>query len=159
MKKQSSDCYIAATHFSIAGMAVPFLVRVLGSFLPSILISITPSLTAKIIIIILFGFIFLVLGIWLGSIYSARLLKKTYVITFESKQRIVRLATIYFVVWQLLSSFFFLGIIGITGGKFDSAVIVSFLSDFLLYVIIGGPLFYYFSQRYITEDSTITNQK
>ena len=156
MKKQSSDWYIAATHFSIAGMAVPFLVRVLGSFLPSILISITPSLTAKIIIIILFGFIFLVLGIWLGSIYSARLLKKTYVITFESKQRIVRLATIYFVVWQLLSSFFFLGI---RGGKFESAVIVSFLSDFLLYVIIGGPLFYYFSQRYITEDSTITNQK
>ena len=156
MKKQSSDWYIAATHFSIAGMAVPFLVRVLGSFLPSILISITPSLTAKIIIIILFGFIFLVLGIWLGSIYSARLLKKTYVITFESKQRIVRLATIYFVVCRLLLSFFFLGI---RGGKFESAVIVSFLSDFLLYVIIGGPLFYYFSQRYITEDSTITNQK
>jgi len=152
MKKQSSNWYIAATHYLTAGFVAPLLLGFLASFLTSI----TPLFTAG-IGKILFGFIFLVLAIWLGTMYSARYLKKTYVITSESKQRIVNLATIYFVVLRLI--FYMFGFLSIMAKiRISGGMITDFLLNIFIFVVIGGALFYYLSRKYITEDSAITNQ-
>jgi len=152
MKKQSSNWYIAATHYLTAGFVAPLLLGFLASFLASI----TPLFTAG-IGKILFGFIFLVLAIWLGTMYSARYLKKTYVITSESKQRIVNLATIYFVVLRLI--FYMFGFLSIMAKiRISGGMITDFLLNIFIFVVIGGALFYYLSRKYITEDSAITNQ-
>ena len=152
MKKQSSNWYIAATHFLTAGFVVPLLLGFLASFLASI-IPFSTSLIRE----VLFGFIFLVLAIWLGTMYSARYLKKTYVITSESKQRIVNLATIYFVVLRLIfyvSGFFWI----MTKIRVSGGMITDFLLNIFVFVILSGALFYYSSRKYIIEDSVIVNQ-
>ncbi|OGZ23907.1 MAG: hypothetical protein A2896_03105 [Candidatus Nealsonbacteria bacterium RIFCSPLOWO2_01_FULL_43_32] len=152
MKKQSSNWYIAATHYLTAGFVAPLLLGFLASFLTSIM----PLFTAG-IGKVLFGFIFLVLAIWLGTMYSARYLKKTYVITSESKQRIANLATIYFVVLRLI--FYMYGFLwAITKIRISGGMITDFLLNILIFVAMGGALFYYLSRKYITEDSAITNQ-
>ena len=152
MKKQSSNWYIAATHYLTAGFVAPLLLGFLASFLASII----PLFTAG-IGEVLFGFIFLVLAIWLGVMYSARYLKKTYVITSENKQRIVSLATIYFVVLRLISYMCgFLSII--TKIRIGIGMITEILLNILVFVVISGVLFYYLSRKYITEDSAVTNQ-
>ena len=151
MKKKSSNWYIAATHYLTAGFVVPLLLGFLASFLASII----PLFTAG-IGKVLFGFIFLVLAIWLGIMYSAKYLKRTYIITSEDKSRIVSLATMYFVVLRLtLYAFGFLWVI--TKIRIDFGMIMEFLLD-VVFVAIGGALFYYLSRKYITEDSAITNQ-
>lgn len=152
MKKQSSNWYIAATHYLTAGFVAPLLLGFLASFLTSMI-----PLFAAGIGKVLFEFIFLVLAIWLGIIYSARYLKKTYVITSESKQRVVNLATIYFVVLRLI--FYMFGFLwAITKIRVSGGMITDFLLNLFVLVVLGGTLFYYLSRKYITEDSTITNQ-
>lgn len=152
MKKQSSNWYIAATHYLTAGFVVPLLLGFLASFLALMV----PFFTAG-IGEVLFGFIFLVLAIWLGTMYSARYLKKTYVITSESKQRIVNLATIYFVVLRLIfyvSGFFWI----MTKIRVSGGLITYFLFNIFIFVFLSGALFYYLSRKYIIEDSVIVNQ-
>ncbi|MDP2930174.1 MAG: hypothetical protein Q8N56_01005 [bacterium] len=157
MKKQRSNWYIAATHYLTAGFAVPFLLGLLTSFLILNIPLPTRLLFTTGIGGILFGFILLILAIWLGTMYSARYLKKTYVITSESKQRIVNLATIYFVV--LRSIFYMTGFLwAILIARVSGAMILNLLLQLLFLVATGGALFYYLSRKYITEDSAITNQ-
>ncbi|MBI2053897.1 MAG: hypothetical protein HYT36_00995 [Candidatus Staskawiczbacteria bacterium] len=152
MKKQSPNWYIAATHYLTAGFVPPLLLGFLASFIASI----SPLFIAG-ISKVLFGFIFLVLAIWLGTMYSAKYLKKTYVITSESKQRIVNLATFYFIVLRLI--FYIYGFLLImTKIRISGGTIADFLLNIFIFIAVGGVLFYYLSRKYITEDSAITNQ-
>ncbi len=151
MKKQSSNWYIAATHYLTAGFAVPLLLGFLASFLALMI----PFFTAG-IGKVLFEFILLVLGLWLGVMYSARYLKKIYIITSKNKQRIVNLATIYFVVLRLI--FYIYGFLLIIAKiRISGGIITDLLLNILVFVVISGALFYYLSRKYITEDPAIMN--
>jgi len=152
MKKQKSNWYIAATHYLTAGFVVPLILGLLASFLASMIPIFNTGIGKT-----LFQFVFLVLAIWLGVMYSARYLKKAYIITPESKQRIALLATIYFVVLRL--GYYICGFVwAMTKIRVDAGMVMNFLLDVLIFAAVSGALFYYFSRKYITEDSAMAGQ-
>ena len=140
-QKKSSNWYIAATHYLTAGFAIPFVIGLIASFL--IRAGALAFLSAPLLLMI-FLLVIRVLSIWLGIKYSANYLKKAYII--DDKDKIVNLATVYFVVLnfgyfliQIFSSNKFLG------GKVAGVDI----AYSLIGLIIAAVLFYIFSKKYV----------
>ena len=130
MRKQSANWYIAATHYLTAGFVIPILtILILGLF-----IGFLPILSP--IVSGLFYFVVIALAVWLGVIYSANFLKKTYIV--KNKDKIVNLSTIYLII---------LGIIGLTVFGFS-------IFDCIILAIMA-VVFYLGSRRYIEETPEI----
>ncbi|MDB5204135.1 MAG: hypothetical protein JWP09_163 [Candidatus Taylorbacteria bacterium] len=90
-KKVSPDWYIAATHWLTAGFVVPFLLAlVLGIPLAIILGKDNITLLSLSFVVIN------VLSVWLGVMYSAKYLAKTYII--KDSNQIAILATVFLVL-------------------------------------------------------------
>jgi hypothetical protein len=143
--KKSANWYIAATHLLTAGIAPPFLVNIVVNIIVRSL-NITSLIILYPILIISY-----ILAIWLGVLYSANYLKKTYVI--ENKEAIVNLSSIYLVVGYIALMF-----IVIISGRWAG------LLWFVLKVvssIICVALFYFLSMKYVsnTEVSTEIQSK
>ena len=131
-QKKSSNWYIAATHYLTAGFAIPFVVGLVVALLARMgLFTFLSTQLASVI----FSLVISVLSIWLGTMYSANYLKKAYII--ENKNKIVNLATLYFVVLHF--GYFLFQI-------FRSNKLTSYS---LIGIIITAALFYIFSKKYI----------
>lgn len=90
-KKQSSNWYIAATHYLTAGFVIPLIMGLVASFALIPLLNIGSE-----ILIVLFNLIVLALSVWFGVMYSARYLRSAYVI--QNPKPIINLSTTYMVV-------------------------------------------------------------
>jgi len=133
-RKKSANWYVAATHYLTAGFVVPLLMGLLSAFviIPMVETLDLPILSAVVSWIIMF------LSIWLGIMYSARYLRSTYVITPENKNKIIKLATIYFAV---INTFFLLA----------QAAVFGFFAFFLVAAAIA--FFYFLSRKYVPVTS------
>lgn len=137
-RKKSANWYIAAAHYLTAGFAIPILIGLVATFI------IFPLLSLKSAVLIFwFKSVLSILAIWLGVIYSARYLRKTYII--ENKNSIVNLSTTYLVIIGTAYTLFQL-----FSGKIMGTVIVY---NFI-WLVVGAILFYIFSKRYLTDTET-----
>ena len=131
-KKVSADWYVAATHWLTAGFVIPFLLAlVLG-------IPLTLILDKDNLLLLSVGFGLLnMLSVWLGVMYSAKYLNKTYVI--KNAHKIVALSTIY---------------LAVIGGGFRLLKLIQTgnFSYELLGFIIGIVIFYLASKKYIKNN-------
>ncbi|MFH1423882.1 MAG: hypothetical protein ABIG29_02955 [Candidatus Nealsonbacteria bacterium] len=141
-KKKSSNWYIAATHYLTAGFVIPLIIGLIASFILLPLIKFGSPL-----LIMVFLLAIRILSIWLGTIYSANYLKKTYII--GDKAKIINLATMYLVV--LNGGYILLQIF--MGKAAGVAIIYSFV-DFS----IAAFLFYIISKKYIQNTETTESQ-
>ncbi len=141
-KKKSSNWYIAATHYLTAGFAIPFIIGLVATFILLPLIKLGSSL-----LIMVFLLVIRILSIWLGTIYSANYLKKTYII--ENKDKIINLATTYLVV--LNGGYILLNIL--IGKATGIALVYSFVG-----FIIAAFLFYIISKKYIQNTEKTESQ-
>jgi len=127
-KKKSANWYIATTHYLTSGFVAPFLVFLVSSFT---IIPLASNFNSIILDNIVYAIIF-ILSIWLGIMHSSRYLRNAYIITEKSKDKIVNLSTIYFVV---LSG----GFSALIGGLFS-----------LIFFAFFAFLFYKLSHKYIS---------
>jgi hypothetical protein len=88
--KKSANWNIAATHYLTAGFVMPILVSMVGNIVIGAL-----GITSAHVIAVLQITVY-ILSIWLGVMYAARYLRKTYIV--DDKYSVIRIATIYFVV-------------------------------------------------------------
>lgn len=132
-KKASADWYIAATHWLTAGFVVPFLLNLVVGILLVLLLGGDDLLLLS----ISFGILY-VISIWLGVMYSAKYLDKTYII--KDAHNIALISTIY---------------LAIIGGGFRLSRLLeneNFLYEFLGFVI-GVVVFYVASKKYVKNNT------
>jgi lipid-A-disaccharide synthase-like uncharacterized protein len=129
--KAAANWYIASTHYVTAGLAVPFAVSLIAAFL---LTNLIPEN-----ILFIEGIItpLNLVSIWFGTIYSARFIKRTYII--PDSRKIVTLSVTYFVVVGILSMVAFLYI------PQDPIIIAANACN----VVLGSIVFYVASKKYI----------
>jgi len=87
--KKSAVWYIAATHYLTAGFAIPLIIGIALAF------TVQPFVTSEIAFRAL-SLVTIIVALWLGVMYSARYLKKAYIITDPAK--VVKLSSLYFIV-------------------------------------------------------------
>ena len=133
-KKQSSSWYIAATHYLTAGFAIPFVVNLIALFI------VVPFLVATGFPAVVFAGILAInlVAIWLGVMYSANYVKKTYIISDHRK--VVKFSTSYLVV--LFGGFLIFSQVA-QGVSVDG--IVFLVINFVTVVAV----FYFFSTKYL----------
>lgn len=145
-KKQSDDWYIAATYFLTVGMTM-IGISVLFSIVDIILTALFPEinvLAQNNILSLIYIIIKKILVIWLGVIYSAKYLTKTYVI--KNVKNIVILATIYAV---FIGGILMAGFTGLILKVTDVMDAQKFIIDSLAGYIVGNVVFYLFSKKYL----------
>lgn len=129
-KKQSKDWYIAATHYLTAGFIMPLFTGAIGT---AIITLIGGDSVALAFIVIEATWL---LGIWLGTMYSAKYVNKTYVI--KDSDNVAKLATIY---------------LGILAGGYQLYNLLKEISTAsimnILFFIGGIIVFYILSKKYI----------
>jgi hypothetical protein len=133
-KKEVSIWYAAATFYLTAGFAMPLLSGFIYSFFVS------PFIGEGMLDDIL-AIIFSVIGIWLGIMYAARYIRKTYII--RDRKKLINLATTYLVV--LL--FIYWLAVHLLAGTFGPGSIV-----LLVALAIKVAMFYLLSRAYVKED-------
>ncbi len=131
--KRSANWYIAAHHYLTAGLIIPFVITAVIGFPLTILSAGNVFLTLPI------GFILGVGSIWLGVMYSARYLRKHYII--EDSSNIVNLATSYMVVFPGG-----IEIYKVISSQFGMDQIIDF--GIAIFAIV---VFYLLSKKYITN--------
>ena len=133
-KKQSSNWYIAATHYLTAGFAIPLIIGVIAGFV------IVPFITAigSEILVMLFVLVISSLSVWLGVMYSARYLKRTYIIS--NPGAIIKLSTAYGVILGggFLTLQIFMNDVSLTTNLYD-----------LMFLGVRVAVFYVASNKYI----------
>jgi len=141
-KKKSSNWYIAATHYLTAGFAIPLIIGLIVTFILLPLIKLDSLLLTMVFVLAI-----RVLSVWLGTIYSANYLKRTYII--EDKDKIINLATTYLVVLNL--GYILLNtLIGKAAGT-------DILYSFIGFIIVAF-LFYVVSKKYIQNTEKTESQ-
>jgi hypothetical protein len=95
-RKKSANWYVAATHYLTSGFVAPFLIFLVSSFT---IIPLASNFNSTILNVIVYAIIFII-SIWLGIMHSSRYLRNAYIITEKSKDKIVNLSTIYFVIFS-----------------------------------------------------------
>ncbi len=102
-KKNSSDWYIATTHWLTAGFAVPFLIALIIGAPLTLAFADNPKLLMPILMLLS------LVSIWLGVIYSSKYVNKTYII--KDANKVVTQSTIILVLigggfrlWKLLQT-------------------------------------------------------
>lgn len=139
-KRKAASWYIAATHYLTALVAVPFPFGILMAFVIMPLLASFPVLLIRVVQLLV-----LIFAIWLGVMYSARYIKKNYII--KDKVSVIQSATMYLVVLHL-------GYVVIqfsTGNIAEADLIYS-----IVRIVIIVPLFYFWSKKYIDIDVTAT---
>lgn len=135
-RKKSANWYIAATHYLTSGFAIPFLIALVITFIVILL----PALKTAVLTFLFRLIVINILAIWLGVMYSARYLKKTYII--ENEVNIVNLSTTYLVV---------LNVVYILFQVFYGKIIGSAITYTFIKFIVRAILFYVFSRRYLAD--------
>ena len=128
-KKEVSTWYAAATFYLTAGFAMPLLFGSIYSFIISPFVG--PGTLDDML-----GIVFGLLGIWMGIIYSARYIRKAYII--KDRNKIINLATIYLIVLLLLWW-----------------VIILRIPIFLIGYAIRVVIFYLLSRIYVKESVNV----
>lgn len=135
-KKASADWYIAATHWLTSGFVIPLILGFVAIMVLAAIIGSGASantFTVSVAIIILTPIFF-----WLGVMYSAKYLDKTYVI--KNAQNIVLLSTVYLVV--------------IGGGyRLYQFLQTGIFKDEYIGFILGLLAFYLASKKYIKNNA------
>lgn len=136
-KKQSKDWYIAATLWLTAGFAIPLIAMlVLGIPAQMVIGENNPILFTTVISIIW------VFSIYLGTIYAAKYVNKTYII--KNSDNIAKIAAIYLVV---------------LGGGFRLFNLIKGFHIALMidsvFFIIGIAVFYTLSKKYIKNSEEV----
>ena len=139
-KKTSANWYIATTHYLTAGLVVPFIGSIILAFVfRSLNISDLPRG--------LIGLIASPIIVYLGVMYAARYVNRTYV--FNDPMKIVRLSTIYLAILSLgflaASTAFVIS----RGIEFDPIpLLITLMTD-----LIDIPVFYIASKKYIARSA------
>lgn len=136
--KKSANWYIAATHFLTAGFAIPLIGSLIFGFI------IAPLLVRidSVLLVAASSLIITALAVWFGVMYSARYLKRTYII--EDKGKIVRFSIAYLIVLSI--GFLLLQIFLGKPGDMDILFNISNLG-------LRAVLFYVASNKYITYNA------
>jgi hypothetical protein len=144
-KKQIEDWQIAAIHWLIAGIAMPFLFSAVFGYEVK---KIAESFGVIVWMAILGEAIKFAL-IWLGIVYSAKYITRTFVI--KNSEMIVKIATIYL--------FIFVG--GFRLIFFDSSSVMNYVfsSMHLISLLVVVPFFYFVSKNYIKNNENIDSGK
>jgi len=140
-KKQSKDWYIAATHWLTAGFAIPIIITLVVGIPALMLIGKNNVIFLTIIMSIVW-----IISIWLGVMYAAKYINKTYVI--KDSENIAKLATIY---------------LGVLGGGYrlinlSKGVTIEFIID-VVFFVTGVAIFYTLSKKYIKNSETVTAEQ
>ncbi len=135
-RKKSANWYIAATHYLTSGFAIPFLIALVITFIVILLPALKTAVSTFLFRLIVIN----ILAIWLGVMYSARYLKRTYII--KNKVNIVNLSTTYLVV---------LNIVYILFQVFYGKIIGNAITYTFIKFIVRAILFYVFSRRYLVD--------
>ncbi|MFH1233931.1 MAG: hypothetical protein V1649_04795 [Patescibacteria group bacterium] len=141
-KKQSKEWYIAATHWLTAGLAMPFLLTlILG--IPAALVIGKDNIALLTVVMSAIW----ILSLWLGVMYSAKYLAKTYII--KNSDNIIRLAAIYLAV--LGGGFRLIGL--------SKGITLASMID-LGFFVVGVAVFYILSKKYVknTDDAIVPQQ-
>ena len=125
-KKEVSAWYAAATFYLTAGFVMPLIFSLIYSLIVS-------PLVGEGTIDSILAIVFVLFGIWIGIMYSARYIRKVYII--RDGKKIINLATIYLVVLLLLWW-----------------VIVLQIPFFLIGYAIRVAIFYFLSRVYVKEN-------
>ncbi len=141
-KKQSKDWYLAAIHWLIAGFAMPFLLILILGIPATLIIGIDNIVLLKVIMSAIW-----ILSLWLGVIYSAKYLAKTYII--KNSDNIVKIAAIYLAVFG--GGF---RLIGFSKGNTPASIID------LGFFVVEVAIFYILSKKYVknTEEIIVAQQ-
>ena len=131
-KRDASNGLIATIHFVVAGFLLPFIIITVISYIIRLFFDETLFILGA-------GLIIGPLSIWLGVLYTAKFINKHYTINDVSK--IIKLATIYYVVFYIL-------LFIISGGNFYS----------IAPAVIGVFVFYFTSKKYIKMSEQQTSQ-
>ncbi|MFA6183654.1 MAG: hypothetical protein WC682_00965 [Parcubacteria group bacterium] len=94
-KKQSKSFFIAINYCLSAGLIIPNIFYILISIVISTLINKNNYFPINIVPLAIW-----VVGAWLGSIYAANYLKKTYII--DNSNKITNFATVYYFFFFLI---------------------------------------------------------
>ncbi|MCX6738110.1 MAG: hypothetical protein NTY11_01685 [Candidatus Parcubacteria bacterium] len=133
--KEISTWYAAATFYLTAGFAIPFIIGLIYTFL------ISPFLVEREILDTIISIILGLGATWLGIMYAARYIKRTYII--KDRKKLINMATSYLVIlWLIywLAIHLFIGAFGL-----ESIVV-------LIGIAIRGAIFYSLSRFYLKEN-------
>ncbi len=125
-KKQSKDWYIALTHYLTAGFAIPFVIGLIA--LPVLL-----KLLASNGPVIYFTNVIGVISVWLGVIYSASYINKTYVV--KNKDKIVKLSTIFLIIGS--GSFILIDLLKTKVININAINIAFFITEVIVFYILS----------------------
>ena len=134
-KKQSKDWYVAVTHYLTAGFAIPWVIVLVFGIPLTILIG-----TSHIMFLTIAMSIVWLLSIWLGVMYAAKYINKTYVI--KNRDHVAKLAATYLVIIGGVYRFFIF---------FFKGVALPLIVE-LIFFATGVALFYFLSKKYIQND-------
>lgn len=140
-KKDSASWYIAATHYITAGFLAPLAIGTIGAFAIFPLLFFLPQT-----ILFVMQFVLAVIAVWLGVVYSASYVKKTYVL--KDINKIVLLATSYFIfslAFAVVDYYFR----ELTGQE---------LVYKLIETILLMPIFYVLSMKYLNPEHKISGK-
>ncbi|HBX49541.1 MAG: hypothetical protein UR66_C0004G0120 [Candidatus Moranbacteria bacterium GW2011_GWE1_35_17] len=140
-KKQSANWYIAATHYLTAGFAIPFVIGLIVGIPVFLILGKDEILLSNAVNLISAPII-----VWLGVMYSAKYINKTYLI--KDSQKIINLATIYLVIIA--------GGLNMRSAIMDNFDVVSILG--IVRVVAMAIVFYITSKKYIknTDELVVT---
>lgn len=136
-KKQSKDWYIAATHWLTAGFVMPLIVGLILGIPVMLITGENNAVLFQVLMQIIWIF-----TIWLGVMYSAKFLAKTYII--KDSNNIARLATIY------------LGVVGslVRIKNLSNGMDVIYVIN-LVFFVVGVAVFYILSKKYIKNSENV----
>ncbi len=140
-RKQSKDWYIAATHWLTAGFAIPFIIALVVGIPAIALIGKNNTIVLTIIMSAVW-----ILSIWLGVMYAAKYVNKTYIV--KNNENIAKLATIY---------------LGVLGGGYrlinlSKGITTESIID-IVFFVVGVTIFYTLSKKYIKNSEVATTQQ
>lgn len=139
-RKVSATWYIAATHYLTAGFAIPFIANLGIGFI------LAPLFGAGTLITLVFSLAIGAAAIWLGVIYSANFLEKTYII--PDSKKVITLATAYYAVLNIV---FTIGILFIPSDT-ETATTAAFIFSTIM-TAVGIAVFYIASKRFVNDTS------
>ena len=131
-KKQSANWYIAATHY-LTTVVMLFVLGLIVGVIEVILH--IPSVSGFDI----FNLVMAVFTVWLATRYAAKFINNQYIIS--DKKKIIALSTVYMVIIYVLFN------LAPSASKIN-------LSYRIVNVIWVSGLFYFFSQKYVSDNST-----
>jgi hypothetical protein len=151
-RKASAPWYIAATHYLTAGFAIPFI----GGLLLGIVFGILGISLGDGPLSGLYLAPFSLLMVYFGVIYSARYLRRKYII--QDAMHIVNLSTIYLIVIRVLFTGFGAAILlsPMAAGTPQAQALPMLLGIGALQALLEVAVFYYTSKQQLVDMAAFT---